>query len=188
MTLRPQVSARDHRSGNPDAPIELVEYGDYQCPYCGMAYPIVKRIQESFGDDLKFVFRNFPLATIHPMATKAALAAEAAGVQGKFWEMHDLIFEHQQSLFKDAFIDYAATLNLDPEQFETDLSDETLIEKVESDFESGLRSGVNGTPTFFINGEQYQGSWEEKALGHFIGQKVKMAKSGHPGKQQYPIL
>lgn len=170
MTLRPRVSAQDHRFGNPNAVIELLEYGDYQCPYCGMAFPIVKRIQEVFNDDLKFIFRNFPLTNIHPLATLAAVATEAAGLQGMYWEMHDLVFEHQQSLFKKALVEYAAAINLDLEQFKSDLNNKTLIEKVESDFESGLRSGVNGTPTFFINGEKYLGNWEGDELSNFIGQ------------------
>ena len=170
MTLKPRVSALDHRFGNPDAAIELLEYGDYQCPYCGMAFPIVKRMQTAFGNDLKFVFRNFPLTNIHPLATLAAVATEAAGLQGMYWEMHDLVFEHQHFLFKEALMEYAGAIKLNLEKFERDLHNEALLEKVESDFESGLRSGVNGTPTFFVNGEKYLGRWEMGELGNFIGQ------------------
>ena len=97
-TLTMPVGERDHAQGPADAPVTLVEYGDYECPYCGMAYPIVKQVQARFGDRLRFVFRNFPLTEIHPHALHAALAAEAAGSQGQFWPMHDAIFQHQHSL------------------------------------------------------------------------------------------
>lgn len=170
--LRPPVSAQDHIYGNPSATIELLEYGDYQCPYCGRAYPIVKSIKERLGDDLKFVFRNFPLTKIHPQAKLASVATEAASLQGKFWEMHDTIFENQRRLFKSALLEYAKAIELNPEQFEADLDNAALIEKVESDFESGLRSGVNATPTFFINGEKYAGSWEGDDLEIFIRLKI----------------
>ena len=170
--LRPPVSAQDHIYGNPSATIELLEYGDYQCPYCGRAYPIVKNIKERLGADLKFVFRNFPLTKIHPQAKLASVATEAASLQGKFWEMHDIIFENQRRLFKSALLEYAKVIELNPEQFEADLDNAALIEKVESDFESGLRSGVNATPTFFINGEKYSGSWEGDDLEIFIRLKI----------------
>lgn len=160
MALRTPVSDKDHIYGNAHAAIELVEYGDYQCPHCGRAYPIVKQIQQRFGADLKLVFRNFPLTKIHPHAKFASVATEAAAKQGKFWEMHDIIFENQKRLHERAIMEYAQQAGLDPGQFKLDLDDEALIRKVESDFESGLRSGVNATPTFFINGEKYQHSWE----------------------------
>ncbi len=158
--LRPTVSERDHAQGSNDAAIVLVEYGDYQCPHCGRAYPIVKRIQEELGDQLQFVFRNFPLAKIHPEATKAAVATEAAALQGKYWEMHDIIFENQDQLDNDSLLDYARELGLDIAQFKRDMEDAALLKKVEADFESGIRSGVNATPTFFINGEKYNNGWE----------------------------
>ena len=172
MSLKPPVSNKDNIYGSDDAVIELVEYGDYQCPYCGQAYPIVKTIQERFGGDLKFVFRNFPLSKIHPQAKMAAVAAEAAGKQGKFWEMHDIIFENQTRLHLSALIEYAKLIGLDVEQFKNDLADDTLAEKVESDFESGMRSGVNATPTFFINGEKYTGNWKEDILEAYIRAKI----------------
>lgn len=165
MALKPPVNNdKDHIQGSENAPIELVEYGDYQCPHCGRAYSIIKRIQEKFKDDLKFVFRNFPLSEIHPQAIQAAAAAEAAGRQGKYWEMHDIIFENQHNLAKHALLEFAQKLELDLSKFETDLSDQVIIEKIESDFESGVRSGVNGTPTFFINGTKYVDSWDEWEL------------------------
>jgi len=176
MSLRPPVSAIDHVYGNPNAVIELLEYGDYQCPYCGRAYPIVKNIKEQLGDDLKFVFRNFPLTKIHPLAKIASVATEAAGRQGKFWEMHNIIFENQRRLFKSALLEYAKTIDLQIEQFELDLDSEALIQKVEPDFESGLRSGVNATPTFFINGEKYTGNWDGDELEIFI--RMELNKEG----------
>ncbi|MBL7780100.1 MAG: DsbA family protein [Saprospiraceae bacterium] len=177
MTLKPPVSTLDHCFGNPEAAIELVEYGDFQCPYCGRAFPIVKRIQEIFGNDLKFIFRNFPLSKIHPEAKSAAVATEAAGLQGQYWEMHHLIFENQRRLFKNALMEYAGRLNLHTGQFEADLHNPGLIEKVESDFESGLRSGVNATPTFFINGEKYTGAWEGPDLENFLQQELAKSKN-----------
>ncbi|MCW3119182.1 MAG: disulfide bond formation protein DsbA [Chitinophagaceae bacterium] len=168
MPLRPPVSSKDHIQGNSQAPLELVEYGDYQCPHCGRAYPIVKHLQQELGDKLKFVFRNFPLAQIHPEAVRAAVAAEAASLQGKYWEMHDMIFENQEYLSKNAFIAFAGKLGLDIEQFSKDIARPELLEKIDTDFESGLRSGVNATPTFFINDEKYTSGWEGERILAFI--------------------
>lgn len=173
MFLKPPVSVNDHIAGSEYAPVELVEYGDYQCPYCGQAYPIVKQIQEELGDELKFVFRNFPLAELHPQAKMAAVAAEAAARQGKFWSMHDIIFENQHNLLDTDLVRYAKTLGLDLAKFKDDINDPALMDKVESDFESGVRSGVNGTPTFFINGHKYNESWEKDILlGHLRSKKI----------------
>jgi protein-disulfide isomerase len=171
MPLRPPVSEKDHIEGNHHAAIELVEYGDYQCPHCGRAYPIVKRMQQQLGDQLKLIFRNFPLNKIHPEATIAAIATEAAALQNKYWEMHDIIFENQDDLYMEALIEYAAELGLDTVQFEKDMADPALAAKVESDFESGIRSGVNATPTFFINGEKYNNGWEGERMMVFIKEK-----------------
>ena len=165
--LTKQVTAKDQVQGNANATIELVEYGDYQCPHCGRAYPIVKALQQAMGDKLKFVFRNFPLTNIHPDAMNAAVAAEAAGQQGKFWEMHDMIFEHQNRLLENDLYAYAQALGLNVEQFQNDMLSEAVLSKVEDDFESGMRSGVNGTPSFFVNGEKYSNSWDyEPFLKH----------------------
>ena len=172
MSLKPLVSDMDHIQGEANAIIELVEYGDYQCPYCGMAYPVIKNIQRKFGKELKFVFRNFPLSKIHPHAKLAALAAEAADKQKRFWAMHDIIFENQKNLSNSSLIAYANELGLDIFQFKTDMEDETLVKKIESDFESGLRSGVNGTPSFFVNGEKYNEYWDENNLENFISKKI----------------
>ena len=166
--LKPPVGNNDHMQGNKNAPIELVEYGDYQCPHCGRAYPIIKNLQEKLGSKLKFIFRNFPLSEIHPDATNAAVAAEAAGAQGKFWEMHDIIFENQLHLSDAHLMKYAASIGLDIAQFKTDFEESRAMEKVENDFESGVISGVNGTPTFFVNGERYNGSWEGEDLLKYL--------------------
>jgi protein-disulfide isomerase len=162
-TLTPPVSERDHVAGPDDAPVTLVEYGDYECPYCGMAYPIVKRAQQELGSQLRLVFRNFPLAEAHPHARLAAQAAEAAGAQGKFWEMHDMLFEHQDALEAEDLVSYAKSLELDAARFARELVAGTYAKKVSDDFRSGVRSGVNGTPTFFVNGNRYDGSWANEA-------------------------
>ena len=166
--LKPAVHSNDHSYGNPEALIVLVEYGDYECPYCGKAYPIVKNIQQRMGNDLKFVFRNFPLANIHANAFSAAVATEAAGLQNKFWEMHDIIFENQNALDSENLFRFADHLRLDIERFSYDIQLKSLSLKVEQDFESGLRSGVNRTPTFFINGVKYDGSWSGDQLYQYL--------------------
>ena len=163
-SLRPPFNEKDHYQGDIHAPLELVEYGDYQCPHCGRAYPIIKSIQSRLGKDLKCVFRNFPMNEAHPQAFVAAVAAEAAGLQNAYWEMHDLIFEQQSQLERTPFDAFATALGLDAQRLVRDLQDPDLAKKVEADFESGLRSGVNGTPTFFINGKRYDDSWDEESL------------------------
>ncbi len=168
MPLTPQISSNDHAKGNLTANIVVVEYGDYQCPHCGRAYPIVQSIMRKFGNDLKFIFRNFPLSKVHPDATAAAVASEAAGLQDKFWEMHSLLFENQQRLNNNSILNYAMKINLDMEQFKKDIQEGDLQKKVQKDFMSGLRSGVNATPTFFINGERYTESWDEETMGEYL--------------------
>ena len=162
--LTPAVNDKDHSHGEANATITLVEYGDYECPHCGHAYPIIKKLQERMGARLRFVFRNFPLANMHEHAMHAAEAAEAAGAQGKFWEMHDLLFENQNCLEDQSLKKYASDLNLDVVAFVHDLASHSYRERVQQDFSSGVRSGVNGTPTFFINGTRYDGSGELKDL------------------------
>ena len=152
------VGERDHIQGPATAPITLVEYGDYECPYCGEAYPVVKELQKELCDRLRFVFRNFPLTTAHPHAQNAAEAAETAGMQNQFWEMHDLLFENQQKLEEANLIRYASNLELDLSRFKAELSGHTHAARVREDFMSGVRSSVNGTPTFFINGARHDGS------------------------------
>jgi protein-disulfide isomerase len=164
MKLTLPVSAHDHAAGPADAPVTLVEYGDYECPHCGAAYPIVKEIQKRLGDRLRFVFRNFPLTQIHPHAAHAAEAAEAAGAQGRFWEMHDWLFEHQRHLGDALLVRAAETLGLDTGRVRRELEEGIHHPRVREDFMSGVRSGVNGTPTFFINGQRYDGSWDPETL------------------------
>jgi protein-disulfide isomerase len=136
----------------------LVEYGDYQCPYCGAAYPIVKRIQKSLGTRLRFIFRNFPITNAHPHAQWAAETAEAAAAQGKFWEMHDFLYEHQASLGEGPdFTQFERKIKLDVDELERGVAQHLYVGRVQEDFMSGVRSGVNGTPTFFIDGVRYDG-------------------------------
>jgi protein-disulfide isomerase len=157
-TLTQPVSARDHAEGPADAPLTLVEYGDYQCPYCGAAYPVVKRLQKTLQKKLRFVFRNFPLTQAHPYALIAAEAAEAAALQGKFWEMHDLLFERQAFLEPDIIPRWAEMIGLSLERFQNDNKQGVVEKRIQEDRRSGIRSGVNGTPTFFINGTRYDGA------------------------------
>jgi protein-disulfide isomerase len=154
------VSAKDHIQGDPDAPCILVEYGDYQCPSCGKAYPIVQRLQKHFGKRMAFVFRNFPLTQMHPFAEPAAETAEFAAAHHKFWEMHDLLYEHQNRLDGNLPAELSQQLHLDPEELRKALQSRQFEARVKADFSSGVRSGVNGTPTFFINGQRHDGSYD----------------------------
>jgi protein-disulfide isomerase len=153
--------ARDHIQGAADAPVTLVEYGDYECPYCGMAYPIVKSLQRTLGGQLRFVFRNFPLTDSHPHAEHAAEAAEAAAAQGRFWEMHDALYENQERLDDRDLVAQAKALGLDAARVAKELAESTWAKRVRDDFRSGVRSGVNGTPTFFVNGVRYDDGWND---------------------------
>jgi NhaA family Na+:H+ antiporter len=162
--LTPPVSDRDHTKGPDDSPVTLVEYGDYECPYCGQAENSVHEIQERTGDSVRLVFRHFPNRTVHPHARLAAEAAEAAGAQGKFWEMHDLLFQHQDRLEEWDMVEYARELSLDEERFRTELEEHTHSKKIRGDFRSGIESGVQGTPTWFINGTRYDGAWDPESL------------------------
>jgi protein-disulfide isomerase len=164
VTLSPPVSARDHSEGHPGAPLTLVEYGDYQCPYCGAAYPVVKLLQKSLGKELLFVFRNFPLTQAHPYAMVAAQAAEAAALQEKFWVMHDCIYENQGDLEPEVLPAWAGQLGLDLEAFRTAITKGEIINRIKEDRRSGIRSGVNGTPCFFINGARYDAAADFKPL------------------------
>ena len=162
--ILPVSTKRDHIQGKSSAPLTLVEYGDYECPYCGQAYLIVKEIQQRLKDQLRFVFRNFPLTQVHPHAQQTAEAAEAAGVQKKFWDMHDLLYENQQALDYYHLVEYASILDLNIERFNNDLFSHIYAGRVHEDFISGVRSGVNGTPTFFVNGVRYNDSWDYETL------------------------
>ena len=161
MSLKPAVSKTDHIQGKKDADIVIVEYGDYQCPYCGAAYPVLKEMMTKYGKQIKFVFRNFPLSEMHQYARPAAIVAEAAALQGKFWEMHDAIYENQRTLSEPFLLELVEKLDLDPHQFNTDIKKSELAAKVDSDFESGILSGVNGTPSFFVNGRKFNAGAED---------------------------
>jgi protein-disulfide isomerase len=162
--LSAAVNAKDHIQGDPKAPVSLVEYGDYQCPSCGQAYPIVKRLQKHFGKRLSFVFRNFPLTQIHQYAEPAAETAEYAGAHHKFWEMHDLLYENQERLDDDLLDELSQQLSLDPEELTRALESKQFEARVRADFSTGVRSGVNGTPTFFINAQRHDGSYDYESM------------------------
>ena len=163
-TLTVPVSERDHIQGPETAPVTLVEYGDFECPYCGAAHEVIREIQNRLGDEMRFVFRHFPLTNVHPHAEHAAEAAEAAGAQGSFWEMHDTLFENQQALDDAHLRAYARALNLDLPRFENELVTHAFRSRVREDFMSGVLSGVNGTPTFFINGVRHNGGYDLESL------------------------
>jgi protein-disulfide isomerase len=160
----PVSEDRDHIQGPADAGVTLVEYGDFECPYCGAAYPIVKDVQARMGDRLRFVFRNFPITTSHLHAEHAAEAAEAAASQAKFWQMHDVLFENQRRLRDRDLSAYAEQLGLDVERFDRELAEHVYADRVREDFMSGVRSGVNGTPTFFVNGARHDDSYDLETL------------------------
>lgn len=161
-TLTVPIKERDHLRGSPDAPVVLVEYGDFECPYCAAAYRVVKKLETC--RTLAVVFRHFPLVNVHPRAELAAEAAEAAGAQGRFWRMHDVLFEHQDALAPADLMKYAAALRLDGKRFARDLSGHVFLPKIRDDMKGGLQSGVQGTPTFFINGVLHQGGHDEASL------------------------
>jgi protein-disulfide isomerase len=158
--LKVPVTNNDHILGDEHAPITLVEYGDFECPHCGHAHPIVKAIQSDFGKRLRFAYRHFPLSQIHPHAESAAETAEFAGAHGRFWEMHELLFENQDRLGLPLYLESAAALGLSVPDLRNAIATEEFAPKVRSDFMGGVRSGVNGTPTFFVNGYRYDGPVE----------------------------
>lgn len=155
QTLRPPPGLRDHHLGSLDAPVVLVEYGDFQCPFCAQAEPVFEQILTLFGEEVGFVFRQFPLTQIHPHAEIAALAAEAADIQGKFWPMHHFLFENYDQLSETKITHGAEFLLLDVDQFRADWKRDDLRQRIQEDFRSGVRSGVNGTPSVFFNGVRY---------------------------------
>ena len=163
-TLKTPITPEDHIQGQENAAATLVEYGDYECPYCGRAYPIVKRVQKHFGKGLRFVFRNFPLSEMHPQAESAAETAEFAGAHGKFWEMHDGLFENQERLGRPLYLELAQAMSLSAEQLQQALEEGKYQKRVRAHFITGVRSGVNGTPTFFINGKRHDGPFDFESL------------------------
>jgi protein-disulfide isomerase len=169
MNLSVVVGKGDHALGPDDAPVTVVEYGDYQCPYCADMHPMLKSIAKGMGPQMRFVFRHMPLIEMHPYAQHAAEAAEAAGAQGKFWEMHDAILQQQSELGSDLLHQLAVKLKLDIEQFQSDLDERRFRPRVKRDFMGGMRSGVAGTPAFFINGKRYEGPLNQASLLSAIG-------------------
>jgi protein-disulfide isomerase len=164
MSLAKPIDETDHVLGLADAPVTLVEYGDFQCPYCRAAHFYLKNVLATMGDDMRFAFRHMPLTQIHPMAQLAAEAAEAAGAQGKFWLMHDLIYENQDLLSPALLTRLGQRLGLDMQRFTDDVDSHRFLPKVKDDFMSAVRSGAAGTPTFFINGERYEAGFDDESL------------------------
>lgn len=157
-TLQIPISRFDHHKGSLNASVILVEYGDFQCPYCSVTAPVIDSLLDEFNGDLCFIYRHFPMKNIHPIAELAALASEAADQQGKFWEMHRILFRNSSHLSSENIGLYAQSLGLDMDRFLYDVQRPDLAEKVQHDFNGGIRSGVTGTPTIFLNGESYEDS------------------------------
>jgi protein-disulfide isomerase len=181
--LRVDVHEGDHIKGPADAPVTLVEYGDFECPHCCRAHPIILSIQKRMGDRLRFVYRNFPLPELHPHALHAAAAAEAVGAHAgprAYWAMHDAIFEHQKdsgdALDDSNLVRYAADAGADPGEVRQDLAKNAFADRVQEDFMGGVRSGVNGTPTFFINGERFDGDWTNQPAFEFALEQAAAAR------------
>ena len=170
--LKVPVTSRDHVQGSESAEVTLVEYGDFECPHCGRAYGVVKQVQAHFGDRLRFVYRHFPLREIHPQAEAAAETSEFAAARHRFWEMHDLLFENQQALGLPLMAESAEALGLSAAELREALAGGQYASKVQADFLGGVRSGVNGTPTFFIDGERHEGSYELAGLVSAIELRV----------------
>jgi protein-disulfide isomerase len=175
--LRVPVTPGDHIQGDYNAPATLVEYGDYECPYCGLAYPVVRRVQKHFGRNLRFVFRHFPLTQAHPMAESAAETAEFAGAQGRFWEMHDGLYENQDRLGPPLLFALANALGLSERELRMALEAGVYEPKVRADFLGGVRSGVNGTPTFFVGNVRHDGPFDFEYLVAAIEDALANAKA-----------
>ena len=166
--LRFPITEQDHILGDLSAPVTLLEYGDYQCPHCQAAQPHVERVRRQFGDDLCYVYRHFPLTSVHPMAKPAAESAEFAGAHGRFWQMHTGLFANGAQLSGPVLLALVEQLGLDPAELRSALVRGDYAPKVNADFAGGVRSGVNGTPCFFINGTRHDGSWDAATLSAAI--------------------
>lgn len=180
--LMPPVGPDDHVRGAADAPITLVEYGDYECPHCGRAHPIVQTVLQQLGDEVRFVFRNFPLAEAHPHAESAAEAAESVAARrgsDAFWSMHDTIFDNQDALALDDLLQYATDAGADARGVAEDVVSGAMRPRVRADFRSGVRSGVNGTPTFFVNGRRFDGEWSDPVAFASAIRQAALAHARH---------
>jgi len=175
MVLRVPVTVRDHMEGQGVGGVTLLEYGDYQCSYCALAYPIIKQIQSHFGEKLRFAYRQFPLSEIHPDAEGAAEFAEFAGVHHRFWEAHDALFDNQADLGMELYMSLGKSLGLSEKDIERALESGVYASKVKSDIQGGVRSGVNGTPAFFINARRYDGSYQYAELRTAITDQLTLA-------------
>jgi protein-disulfide isomerase len=164
MLARPVDAARDHVRGPADAPLTLVEYGDFECPFCGGVTGSLEDVRHHFGNRLRYVFRHLPLSDVHPAAELAAEASEAAGAQGRFWEMHDMLFDHSDALAAEDLLRYAAELDLDTERFAEDLRTSAHAGRVRDDAADAEASGVRGTPTFFIGDRHHTGPHDAATL------------------------
>jgi protein-disulfide isomerase len=164
MRLTKAIGPDDHARGSAEAPVTLVEYGDYQSPTCGEAYYMIQALRAVMGEQLQFVFRNFPLASIDPFAEYAALAAEEAGAQGHFWPIHDFLFENPGAVEDGRLIAYAWSIGIDAKRFDREVAEDQHAEHLQEEIHSGIQSGVNGTPTFFINGVRHEGAWNFELL------------------------
>ena len=165
VKLKNVVTERDHVAGAQNASVTLLEYGNFECVHCGRAYPIIKEVQKRLADNLRFVFRHFPTVRAHPHSLRAAEAAEAAGAQGKFWQMHDELFSHQQALEDRDFSRYARRIGLDVDRFARDMAENTFLKQIEADYNRSLfDEHVTGTPTFYINEVRYTGATNVESL------------------------
>jgi protein-disulfide isomerase len=175
QSLKVPVTARDHAIGPPDAPVTLLEYGDYQCPHCGRVYPVIEQLVEQYAGRIRVAYRHFPLIKMHPHAKLAAEAAEAAGAAGgeaAFWKMHGLLFTHQGELAPENLLEYARQVGLDLDRFEKDLIGHLYGPRVQEDLAGGMRTGVNGTPSFFVNDRRYTGPKDAAGLKAAIDESL----------------
>ncbi len=168
-----EIAKDDWIRGRADVPVTLLEYGDFECPYCGMAYPVLEGLLKEDPETVRLVYRHFPITNIHPHALRAAEAAEAAGAQGKFWEMHGMLFTHRDQLEYDDLIDYAAAIGLNNKRFDREMRAETYQKEVKRDFRHGIEDGVNGTPTIFINRLRYDGPRDRNSMRATIAAILK---------------
>jgi protein-disulfide isomerase len=172
----PVITADDHARGPADAPVTVLEYGDYECPYCRGAFRDVQLLLDQHPDMIRFVFRNFPIAQVHPHAEQAAEAAEAAAAQGKFWPMYELLLQPYAHLDEDELVAYAGAIGLDIPRFRRDLTDRAYAARIEADIEEGLRNGVNATPKFYVNGQRVDGKVPLEGLTDMVNQAIAAAQ------------